>query len=170
MGSPSPRLGGGQAPSTKSYEYTVKGLQNGQEYEFTVIASANKYSNNAASSTVRATPKSPSPPPSPVFQLCSQYIYPNGPANLRTTSVGKTEVGLCWDPPSSNGCVDSYDLKIEPVDPGMLRTTASAPIRVQSTRCYTVKDLSPGTKYRATVTVSSLVVAHVWQRLWPEWS
>lgn len=80
--------------STQQFSYTVRGLQNGQEYRFIVTAVSYPFPNQPQSASVTATPRSSPPPtpPTPVYQLCSAYIYPLGPANLRTTNVGSTSV------------------------------------------------------------------------------
>lgn len=82
-----------QQQTTPDYEYTVQNLQNGQEYEFTVTAISNKYSNQAQSASVKATPTSGT-----VNQLCSIYIYPTSPTNLRVENQTANSTTLCWDP------------------------------------------------------------------------
>lgn len=59
------------------------------------------------------------------------------------------QVTLCWDPPSNNGCADSYSLTVSPI--GGLQALAFVPIRIQSSKCYTVNNLNNGTRYQGTV-------------------
>jgi hypothetical protein len=142
-------LGAGTPLSTSDYEYTVRNLQNGQKYEFIVTSIANKYANQAKSASVQATPKRPNPPP--VARLCTTYIRPSGPANLRVKSKSYDSVELCWDPPRNGGCVDSYDLLVEEIQPAARTLTLPSPIRIQVTKCYKVNNLRADTRYKATV-------------------
>lgn len=138
--------------STQQFTYTVTGLRNGQEYRFIVTAVSYAYPSQPQSATVTATPgptPPPTPPPNPVYQVCSAFIYPAGPANLRTTKVGSTSVTLCWDPPPNYGCADYYSLTVTPL--GGLQALSMSPIRIQSTKCYTVNNLQKNSQYRASV-------------------
>lgn len=53
--------------------------------------------NNEAS--VEATPQEPRPTPS----LCTRWVRPEAPTNLRVTPAGRGAVQLCWDQPSGPG-------------------------------------------------------------------
>ena len=85
------------------------------------------------------------------YRLCSNYIRPNGPDNLRVTKVGTTSVEACWDTPTNYGCVDSYNVQVTPrVTQGVGSFLDS--IRVQSGKCVTVKNLRRNSEYTMAVT------------------
>lgn len=136
----------------QSYQqsYTVSGLQNGQTYYFVVSAVNLRYPLQGGSATTQATPRA-SAPPTPPSRLCTDYIRPSGPGNLKVVSVGATSVEGCWDTPTNYGCADSYNVEVTPrVKQGVGSFLDS--IRVQSGKCVTVKDLAPQTEYTMTVT------------------
>jgi len=85
------------------------------------------------------------------YRLCTNYIRPNGPGNLQVTKVGTTSVEACWDTPTNYGCVDSYNVQVNPrVTQGVGSFLDS--IRVQSGRCVTVRNLRRNSDYTMTVT------------------
>lgn len=57
---------------------------------------------------------------------------------------------LLADPPSNYGCVDYYTFDVQPVNQ-VLTSSFFDSIRIQSSKCYEVKNLSRNTKYKATV-------------------
>ena len=67
---------------------------------------------------------------------------------MHRTTLGINDRGLSF-PISANA--DYYNLNVEPVSQNRQSFAASSPIRIQSTRCYTVKNLTSGVRYKATV-------------------
>lgn len=73
--------------------------------------------NNDAS--VEATPQEPRPTPS----LCTRWVRPEAPTNLRVTPAGRGAVQLCWDQPSGPGCADEYRVSVTPLAQGRMMGT-----------------------------------------------
>lgn len=129
---------------------TASQLTNGVTYKFVVTAVALKFSSDAKSASVTATPRLY--PPKPVIKPCSTMIPPSGPSNLRVVRREATSVRICFDPPNNFGCTDYYTLNVQVQ--GQVYTANFFPsIRLQTSQCYTVKSLTPNTNYKATVTV-----------------
>lgn len=140
----------GPFQQTSQFTFDVTNLKNGQKYLFIVTAVNLKYAFQAQSATTEATPTAA--PPSPPYRLCSTWIRPSGPGNLRIVNTGTTSVEACWDVPTNRGCVDYYSVNVQPK--GVLMTSAFLnSIKVQSGQCTTVNQLTPNTEY--TLTVSS---------------
>lgn len=74
---------------------------------------------------MEATPQPPRPTPS----LCTRWIRPEAPTNLRVTPAGRGAVQLCWDQPSGPGCADEYRVSVSPLAQG--RAFGSNPLMLQ---------------------------------------
>lgn len=75
---------------------------------------------------MQATPQAPRPaPPS----LCTRWVRPEAPTNLRVSPAGRGAVQLCWDQPSGPGCADEYRVSVTPLAQG--RSFGSGPLMLQ---------------------------------------
>ena len=98
----------GPALSTPDYQVTIRQLENGVPYKFTVRAIAAKYPNNAnAAASVVATPAPSSVP-------CTPLAYPSPVRNLRATPQPAAAL-ICFDAPFG-GCVDEYRITVTPLN------------------------------------------------------
>ncbi|PRW44935.1 hypoxanthine phosphoribosyltransferase [Chlorella sorokiniana] len=86
-----------------SFNLTVSGLTNGQEYKLYVKAFALKF-RGGGEALVVAAPKAP----------CNPRVRPTEPTNL-TVSPGSGSLRICWGPPQA-GCPDSYRVGVRLAD------------------------------------------------------
>lgn len=102
VGGRSRSLGAGAPTTTREFKLTITGLDNGQEYRFTVRAVSRR---GSAESSVNATPRAPAPPTPPVT-LCSRLLPPSAPTDLKVSNIKATSLQLCFGPPANYGCAD----------------------------------------------------------------
>eukprot|EP00887_Chlorella_sp_A99_P003699 scaffold7.g3699.t1 len=127
-----------------------------EEYKVTVTAVSER---GRASASVNATPRLPEPQPS----LCSPYIPPGAPINLRYTPRDSA-VDVCFDAPPM-GCADAYTVDVRP-KANSRSFGALAPLRVQRGGCLTISQLTNGQAYIVSVTAT----ADAWSWVDPQWS
>ncbi|PRW57964.1 peptidase S53 [Chlorella sorokiniana] len=146
----------GMAPiRSPDYKQSISSLENGQPYRFTVRAFSASFpnaQNNEAS--VEATPQPPRPTPS----LCTRWVRPEAPTNLRVTPAGRGAVKLCWDQPSGPGCADEYRVSVTPLAQGRSFGSNMLMLQSQVGGCVNIDSLVSRSWYHLTV--------QSWSTLW----
>lgn len=99
--------------------------------------------------------------PNPTFpisswKLCSDRWPPGAPDDVSVVpgSVTRTSAYICWDPPGNYGCASFYEVSARPLllTSSALGSSFLSSIKVQSSHCYQLTNLRPGTTYEVQVT------------------